>query len=117
MRSPVHQGRALLAFVALSMAVPGCGSDDSGDAEAEQLGHGAGGASGAGGGGLDGGLFETGLGDASLGGDGQGLADACAAAHETATRIPANILFVIDRSGSMNCNPPPLQTTAECEAA
>lgn len=40
---------------------------------------------------------------------------ACAASTVGAMLIPANILFVIDRSGSMNCNPPPLQTTPQCE--
>jgi hypothetical protein len=29
--------------------------------------------------------------------------------------IPANLLFVIDRSGSMNCNPPPTTDSAACE--
>jgi len=30
--------------------------------------------------------------------------------------LPASILFVLDRSGSMTCNPPPLQDSASCEA-
>lgn len=29
---------------------------------------------------------------------------------------PANLLFLIDRSGSMNCNLPPLTNSADCEA-
>jgi hypothetical protein len=32
------------------------------------------------------------------------------------TELPASILFVLDRSGSMACNPPPLQDSASCEA-
>lgn len=28
--------------------------------------------------------------------------------------LPASLLFVVDRSGSMGCNPPPLQDTASC---
>ncbi len=40
---------------------------------------------------------------------------ACAAANVQAPRQPANILFVVDRSGSMNCNPPPIDTSTNCE--
>lgn len=29
-------------------------------------------------------------------------------------QLPASILFVVDRSSSMNCNPPPVQSTASC---
>lgn len=43
--------------------------------------------------------------------------DACAANAVQATLKPANILFLIDRTGSMNCNAPPTQTTQECEVA
>ena len=40
----------------------------------------------------------------------------CAGDSFTGDRLPANMLFVIDRSGSMNCNlPEDGQTTAECE--
>lgn len=39
----------------------------------------------------------------------------CAANSMKATRTPANILFLIDRSGSMNCNPPPLTDSTQCE--
>ncbi len=41
---------------------------------------------------------------------------ACASSNVQAPRLPANILFVVDRSGSMNCNPPPLDTSVHCEA-
>jgi hypothetical protein len=49
-------------------------------------------------------------------GDGFNPDAACASSTVSATLTPANILFVIDRSGSMNCNPPPKTTSAECEA-
>jgi len=39
----------------------------------------------------------------------------CATAGKTASLLPANILFVIDRSGSMNCNLPPITSSADCE--
>lgn len=42
---------------------------------------------------------------------------ACATSKVTAKRAPANILFIVDRSGSMNCNPPPITTSAACEQA
>ncbi|MET0384612.1 MAG: vWA domain-containing protein [Polyangiales bacterium] len=35
--------------------------------------------------------------------------------HES-KELPASILFVVDKSGSMACNPPPLQDSASCEA-
>jgi hypothetical protein len=31
--------------------------------------------------------------------------------------LPSNLLFVVDRSASMSCNPPPLTDSASCEAA
>lgn len=40
---------------------------------------------------------------------------ACAASVQAAKRAPANLLFIVDRSGSMSCNPPPTQTSANCE--
>jgi hypothetical protein len=40
----------------------------------------------------------------------------CATAGQTAALVPANILFIIDRSGSMNCNLPPITSSADCEA-
>jgi hypothetical protein len=43
-------------------------------------------------------------GDADLGPDAGGLS--CATSAQEAVLIPANVLFLIDRSGSMNCNPP-----------
>jgi hypothetical protein len=39
----------------------------------------------------------------------------CAGNVVEGTRSPSIVLFVIDRSGSMNCNPPPIQDSAQCE--
>jgi hypothetical protein len=41
---------------------------------------------------------------------------ACASVNVAAKRIPANVLFIVDRSGSMGCNPPPTTDSATCEA-
>jgi hypothetical protein len=39
----------------------------------------------------------------------------CAAQSYRSAELPASVLFVLDRSGSMACNPPPLQDSASCE--
>lgn len=41
---------------------------------------------------------------------------ACSAQSYASQAVPSSILFVIDRSGSMDCNPPPTQTTDACNA-
>jgi von Willebrand factor type A domain len=41
----------------------------------------------------------------------------CAAKSYRSAELPASVLFVVDRSGSMACNPPPLQDSASCEAS
>ena len=38
----------------------------------------------------------------------------CDARSFKADELPTNILFVLDRSGSMACNPPPVQSVASC---
>lgn len=43
------------------------------------------------------------------------LASGCATSTEHSLLLPANLLFVVDRSGSMNCNPPPITSSEECE--
>jgi len=43
----------------------------------------------------------------------QGIAE-CDARSYASTEIPASVLFVVDRSGSMACNPPPVQTVEAC---
>ncbi len=68
---------------------------------------------GSGGGGLD----INGSGGGNTGGSGAGNGvETCAAEKHEGERVPANLLFVVDRSGSMKCNLPPLQSSAECEA-
>jgi hypothetical protein len=42
--------------------------------------------------------------------------EACATAAYESTLLPSSILFLVDRSGSMNCNLPPITTSAACEA-
>jgi hypothetical protein len=44
-----------------------------------------------------------------------GMGEVCAAMTKQAVLEPANLLFVVDRTGSMNCNPPPTTTTEQCE--
>jgi hypothetical protein len=115
---------ALTGFAALSLAYFGCGSDDGGQGSAGGGGTSASGGGGSGGtstGGTDtGGAGGTGSiafgGAAGGGGTGAGP-DACASTIVASKLVPANLLFVIDRSGSMNCNlPSDGQSTANCEA-
>jgi hypothetical protein len=42
--------------------------------------------------------------------------DDCDARSFASAQVPASILFVIDRSGSMACNAPPVQTVEACNA-
>lgn len=50
-----------------------------------------------------------------VGTSGAGGSEACAKSVTEGKLQPSNILFVIDRSGSMNCNPPPIQSSSACE--
>jgi von Willebrand factor type A domain len=43
------------------------------------------------------------------------LKGSCASASVRSQLLPSNLLFVIDRSGSMLCNPPPTTDSASCE--
>jgi hypothetical protein len=45
------------------------------------------------------------------------LSAACFKSSVKSALLPTNILFVIDRSGSMMCNPPPTTDSAACEKA
>jgi hypothetical protein len=54
-------------------------------------------------------------GDVFLASGSGGSGEACAKSVTEGKLKPANILFVLDRSGSMNCNAPPLQTSTSCE--
>jgi len=83
------------------------GSGNGGSGNGSNAGSGNG--SGFGGAFIDGG--NTG------GGGGLDPDASCASDKVTGDRVPANMLFVIDRSGSMNCNPPPTQTSSQCEGS
>jgi hypothetical protein len=96
--------------------VPGAGGD--GGEQGGASGSGTGGSSASGGvpaGGAGGFDIDTG----TQGGSGGIDPDAgCAKNTVKGTLIPANLLLVVDRSGSMNCNlPSDGQSTTECEAA
>jgi hypothetical protein len=43
------------------------------------------------------------------------LRSSCATKTEQSSLLPSNLLFLVDRSGSMSCNPPPITTSDECE--
>jgi hypothetical protein len=45
-----------------------------------------------------------------------GLRDACASAAYESELLPASVLLVVDRSGTMVCNPPPITANEACEA-
>lgn len=45
------------------------------------------------------------------------LRGSCASSTVQTELLPANVLFVIDRSGSMLCNPPPTTDSLACEAS
>ncbi|MEZ4232055.1 MAG: VWA domain-containing protein [Polyangiaceae bacterium] len=107
----------------------GCSGDDGGTAGDNSISGGNGGSgnnggSANGGSGNDGGSSNGGNGfggfidsgtNGGSGGTGIDPDAGCAFDKVTGDRVPANMLFVIDRSGSMNCNPPPTQTSAQCE--
>jgi hypothetical protein len=43
------------------------------------------------------------------------VVESCAQAAYQSALLPTNLLFVVDRSGSMNCNLPPITDSAACE--
>lgn len=96
--------RLLLAPSAVALVVAiGCGSDDRDSFENSSGGSSSGESSG----------FnpqDAGQTDSAFDPDA-----ACATAKIEAKRAPANILFIVDRSGSMNCNPPPTTSSSTCE--
>jgi hypothetical protein len=106
-----------IATLALLLAAAACGGGGGNTGGAG--GGGTGASTGTGGSGTTSGTgtggdttiitFDAGTGDDS--------GNACAVSTVGATLIPANILFVIDRSGSMSCNPPPLQSSVQCESS
>lgn len=106
---------ALLAYPLLSMALAaGCSSSSDPDADEPTSGGSAGATSGSGGkagspnaGGAD---AQGGRGAITIGSAGDGGASepepGCAKTTASAELVPTNFLFVIDASGSMNCNVP-----------
>jgi hypothetical protein len=102
---------SIAGTVALA-ASPGCGgtSDtsifDAGPGSSSSGASGSSGESSSGFGGVD---------DAGTSSSGFNVDAACAATSIQAKVSPANILFLVDRSGSMNCNPPPTTTSTRCE--
>jgi hypothetical protein len=72
--------------------------------------------------GAGGSLFSSGgdgpgpmFGDTGGGSQGGGGGDSCGSSNYKSTLLPANILFLVDRSGSMNCNLDNA-SAADCEA-
>lgn len=116
---------ALAGSAALAFAYFGCGSDDGGGGEAGSgaANSGGGGAAGnaaggtsAGGGGSGGTGAGINVGGSDSGNTGGGAGDACASTIVDSKLVPANLLFVIDRSGSMNCNlPSDGQPSSQCD--
>ncbi len=96
---------AAFGALALALATTAC----SATGKPEEPG-GEGGSGGKGTGGTAGIFLGTG------GGNSSGPGEGCAYAEVQGTLIPANILFLVDRSGSMNCNLPPMQSSGDCEA-
>jgi len=121
--SAVRNATVGLACVALAAAYFGC-SPETGRSQGR--GAGAGGDAGSGDGSSGSGSGATGGSNGgsisvpdSAGGTGTLDPDAgCASATLQSSLAPANLLFVIDKSGSMNCNlPQDGQTSIECEAS
>jgi hypothetical protein len=103
---------ALVAALVLVAASPAC--DGEGDVAA--TGSGGSAATNSGGAGTGGDIgFTNGSGGDPIMGTG-GVGGVCASETIQADRAEATMLFLIDRSGSMNCNVPPIQSSTDCEA-
>lgn len=109
--------RFCFAALALGSALSACGGsgdDDSGSGDGDSgAGDGDGDLGGASGDGDGDGDIQVGdgdgAGDGDMGGgsgDGDGDSETCASSDQNARLTRANLLFVVDRSGSMNCNAP-----------
>lgn len=104
--------RKALLITGLSFACAvACGGSDgddtngTGDGDGDSSGDGDGDALGGGAGDGDSGDGDSGDGDGDSSGDGD-IGKACASKDQDARLTRANLLFVVDRSGSMNCNAP-----------
>jgi hypothetical protein len=112
---------AVTGFASCSSEDPGSRvpPPPSGSAGASGASGGASGRVGVGGASGDG-VGAISFGGASSGASGSGSriedGSACAGDVVEGARTPSIVLFVIDRSGSMTCNPPPLQDSARCES-
>lgn len=108
-----------VGLLALALSAAACGGGGSGGNTGGSAGSGT--ATSSGHGGTHSGTTGTGGDDIIIIDDGgTSPSDAevsCGVSTVSATLIPANILFIIDRSGSMSCNPPPLQSSPQCEAS
>ncbi len=94
----------LASVAALATSISGCGASgespfDGTTSSSGQLG------------GPDAGGLSSSGGDATLDGE-----LTCASEVITAKIAPANVLFIVDRSASMRCNPPPTTSSQDCES-
>ena len=131
------RGRPIaLALVAVSFSAACAQAGDDTLDLAGRGGGGQGGRSGAGGsrvGGVSGATAGEGGEGGSSGAGGSGgtggrsfellpnaeaiLMGQCARWSKQSLLLPSNLLFVVDRSASMSCNPPPITDSVACEAA
>jgi hypothetical protein len=117
--------RAVLPLLAIAfVTATACSSSDEGVKSPDKgTGGSSSGSGGKGGGSTSGGSGGTTGGTGGAGGSGiivtpdGGPSDAsgCASSSIKADLLPTNLLFVIDRSGSMNCNLPPTTSSSDCE--
>jgi hypothetical protein len=112
--------RTRFALLTCSFAVfTGCGSSEPAPSNPGSQGGGTGGSSGSGAAGGTGGNAGTGIagvgGGIAIDAGGQSDGGGCAYASVKSDLLPANLLFVVDRSGSMNCNLPPITDSVTCE--
>ena len=117
----------LVSLMALGTALGACSAGAGGGSQGGDGGSPAqGGSAGFGG---SGGFAGSAGGMSATGGDpgifGQGGAagsiavatrDSCASSAFKGTLLPSSLLFLVDRSGSMACNLPPITASADCEA-
>lgn len=108
----------VVGFVA-ALAMLGCSTDGAGSGPSPS----AGGALASGGSSVaSAGGSPSGSGDTAAGGmsfvqppPNPPPTDTCAAANYRSELVPSSLLWVVDRSGSMNCNLPPITDSAVCE--